>query len=247
MTRWVGTSWKMHHTLSSGTAYARELARAAAQGRWPGLQPFVLPPATALAAVAHELRGSGVRVGAQNAHWADEGAWTGELSVPQLADAGATVVELGHSERRAHFAETDRTVNRKVHAVLRHGLTPLVCVGEDAQDRAAGRATAVVSAQVAAALDGVADRSSVLLAYEPVWAIGVDGRPAAPEEVADVHAALAATYPEVLGVLYGGSVHPGNARDLLAVPGVDGLFIGRAAWQVSDYLAMLDLCVATDS
>src|SRR5690606_5309353 len=129
--------------------------------------------------------GGRVLVGAQDAHWEDEGAWTGEVSVPQVKDAGARLLEIGHSERRAHFAETDERVNLKVQAALRHGVLPLVCVGEDAAQRAAGSAVDVVSSQVRAALDGVSSSTRVLLAYEPVWAIGAGGTPATPDDIVD--------------------------------------------------------------
>jgi len=178
MTTWVGTSWKMNKTLAQARDYARTLA-ATDQRRWQGIQPFIIPPATALSTVSEVLGPrSPILLGAQNAHWEDAGAWTGEVSVPQVADAGAQIVEIGHSERREFFAETDETVNLKVAATLRHGLTPLVCVGEPADVFARGESVAHVLRQVRAALDGVRDTSGVLLAYEPVCSIGSGGRPA---------------------------------------------------------------------
>ncbi len=235
---WVGTSWKMTKTLAEATAWARTVAAADWSGL-PAVRPFVLPPATALTAVRDALVGSPVRLGAQNAHWADAGAWTGEVSVPQVEDAGAVLVEIGHSERRAWFGETDRTVNLKVHAALRHDLTALVCVGEPEEVRRAGRSVEHVLAQTRAALADVADRSRVLVAYEPVWAIGEQGRPARPDEVAGVVAALAAEVGAAgASLLYGGSVDTSNAADLLAVPGLDGLFVGRAAWAAEGFLAL---------
>lgn len=242
---WVGTSWKMTKSLGEARDFARALAGAATPGRWDGVQPFVVPPATAISTVAAVLAGTPVVVGAQNAHWADEGAWTGEISVPQVADAGARLVELGHSERREHFAETDATVNAKVRAVLRHGLRPLVCVGEPASVRAAGGAVPFVTAQVTAALAGVPRSEDVLVAYEPVWAIGDGGRPATPEDVAPVCAALRAELGDQVPLLYGGSVHRGNALELLEVAGVGGLFVGRGAWDVRDLIALLDLAAGS--
>lgn len=251
--RWVGTSWKMTKTRAEGVAWARAVADAAAErggeAAWPGVQPFVVPPATAITQVAEALRAPGtsrVLVGAQDAHWEDAGAWTGELSVPQVADAGAQLVELGHSERREHFAETDERVALKVAAVLRHGLLPLVCVGESAEQRDAGRSVEVVLAQARAALTP-AGAERVVVAYEPVWAIGERGREARPEEVAPVVAALA----ELTGgaesgrpVLYGGSVTVEGAPGVLQVPGVDGLFVGRTAWRPEGLVALLDLASA---
>lgn len=243
--RWVGTSWKMTKTLAEARGYARRLADTWGDGGpWPGVELFVVPPATAIAAVREELGPSPVLVGAQDAHWEDSGAWTGEVSVPQVADAGAVLVEIGHSERREHFAETDERVNAKVRATLRHGLRPLLCVGESAEVRDRGGAVEHVTRQVEAALNGVEDPTRVLVAYEPVWAIGASGRPARPEDVVGVVAAVHAAAPRVAGVLYGGSVDPGNASDLLAVPGVDGVFVGRAAWTVDGLLRIADLAAS---
>lgn len=246
--RWIGTSWKMNKTRAEAVHYARALSAGVADRSAPEVQPFVIPPATALAEVAAALGGDvrpdglPILVGAQNAHWEPGGAWTGELSVPQVADAGAVLVEIGHSERRRHFAETDHTVNLKVLATVRHGLVPLVCVGEDADTAAGGGATSYVLAQVEAALAGVDDVSGVVLAYEPVWAIGEHGREARPDDVREVFDALATTWGDRVGaILYGGSVNAGNAADLLAVPGVDGLFVGRAAWRVEGFLELFDL------
>ncbi|MBC3762689.1 triose-phosphate isomerase [Quadrisphaera sp. RL12-1S] len=251
--RWVGTSWKMTKTRAEGVAWARALVDAAAarggDAAWAGVQPFVVPPATAISQVVEALDDPGARrvlVGAQDAHWEDSGAWTGELSVPQLADAGAQLVELGHSERREHFAETDERVALKVAAVLRHGLLPLVCVGETAQQRDAGRSVDVVLAQARAALGPAGDQRCVL-AYEPVWAIGERGREAHPEEVAPVVEALAGLVRDTGGgparnpVLYGGSVTVEGAPGVLEVPGVDGLFVGRTAWRAEGFTALLDL------
>ena len=240
-TTWVGTGWKMNKTLAEAGAYAKVLA-ATDPGRWPGVQPFILPPATALASVSAVLGPrSHILMGAQNAHWEDDGAWTGEVSVPQVADAGARIVEIGHSERRTFFGETDETVNLKVKATLRHGLTPLVCVGEPGDVFAAGRSVPHVLHQVRAALDGVGQTRSVLLAYEPIWAIGAGGRAAEPSDIAAVFDALTAEWGDsLLGVLFGGSVTPGNALATLDVDGVDGLFIGRAAWDVGGFIGLLD-------
>jgi triosephosphate isomerase len=246
VTRWVGTSWKMTKTLAEARRYAEALGAAATPGRWPGVQPFVVPPATALSTVRDVLGAdSPIVVGAQNAHWEDAGAWTGEVSVPQVADAGATLVELGHSERRAHFGDTDEVVARKVRAALRHGLVPLLCVGEPLEVFEAGGSAAHVLAQAHAALDGVDDLGPVLVAYEPVWAIGEHGRPARPEDVAGAFAALAGDFGgRVGGLLYGGSVDRANAADLMSVDHVDGLFVGRAAWEVDGLLAILDTVAA---
>ena len=241
MSAWVGTSWKMNKTRAEGLAFARALAGAQAP---PGVRRFVIPPFTMIAEVAGALRGGDVVVGAQNAHWADAGAWTGEVSMPQVADAGATLVEIGHSERRAHFGETDHTVGLKAAAALRHGLVPLICVGEHAEDKDAGRADAVLSREVAAALAPVAGaEATILLAYEPVWAIGERGVPAEPSYADERHARIAEVARGIMGrdvpVLYGGSVNQGNCEALIRCAHVDGLFIGRSAWDVAGYLDIL--------
>lgn len=243
---WVGTSWKMNKTIGEAVAYARRLASIDVPA---GVRPFVLPAHTALAAVRAALPAdSTVLLGAQNAHWAAEGAATGEVSMRMVRDAGADLVEVGHSERRAEFGETDQSVARKVAAALDHGLTPLVCVGESAADRQAGNAVAFVRRQVQAALSRISPEqaSRVLIAYEPVWAIGSSGRAATPDDVAPVLAAIDATVgrrsergPGAL--LYGGSVDATNAAALLGVPHVDGLFVGRAAWQVEGLRELLTI------
>jgi triosephosphate isomerase len=243
MALWVGTSWKMHKTQHEAVSFAARLLEAVPTLQWPGVQPFVVPPATAISALRGALpEQTSVIVGAQNAHWEDAGAWTGELSVPQVIDAGAALVELGHSERRQHFNETDESVNRKVQAALRHGIRPLVCVGESASVRSSGHAVEHVLGQTDAALRGVQDVSSVLLAYEPVWAIGAAGREPQDGEVAEVTLALHAEFGDaVTAILYGGSVSAKNAARLLTVPGVAGLFVGRSAWAAEGFLRLLDI------
>ncbi|NAZ37852.1 triose-phosphate isomerase [Rubellimicrobium sp. CFH 75288] len=243
MTVWVGTSWKMNKTRAEARAFAEAL-RAAEPGGDGRIRRFVIPPFTALAEVCAVLEGSSVLVGAQNGHWEDAGAWTGEVSMPQIRDCGAGLVEIGHSERRTHFGETDDTVALKVAAALRHGLLPLVCVGESAEDRDGGRADAVLARQAEAALRPAAEAGGeILLAYEPVWAIGTGGIPAEPAYAEDRQARLAEVARAVLGrpvpVLYGGSVTAENCAALIACPHVDGLFVGRAAWAVEGYLEIL--------
>lgn len=274
--RWVGTSWKMNKTLAEAREYAAGLASAleensrlsSADTGDGGLQPFVIPPHTALAAVAEQLgeranRCGGVQLGAQNAHWEDGGAWTGEVSVPQAMDAGATLIEIGHSERREHFAETDETVRLKVRAALRHGAMPLLCVGEPASVRDAGESAEHILRQARAALEGLTEGqlARVLIAYEPIWAIGASGRPAQVQELEEPFAALREEFggrasggqgsgaagggqPGVAGLLYGGSVNLDNAAGLLAMRDVDGLFVGRTAWELDGFLALLELASA---
>ncbi|PHP66358.1 triose-phosphate isomerase [Zhengella mangrovi] len=248
---WIGTSWKMNKTLDQALAFAEALA-AADGARDPRIQRFVIPPFTAVREVKRVLAGTSVKVGAQNMHWADEGAWTGEISPVMLTDCGLDLVELGHSERREHFGETDETVGLKVAAAVRHGLIPLICIGETLAEREGGRAQEVLETQVRGALgklDGIRKQAPVLLAYEPVWAIGVNGIPATSDYADARQGEIIAVAQDVLGrrvpCLYGGSVNPGNCEELIACPHVDGLFIGRSAWTVEGYLDILAKCAAT--
>lgn len=245
MVYWVGTSWKMNKTLAEALAFAEILA-----GFIPGfddrIQPFIIPPFTAVREVRHTLSRTRIKVGAQNMHWADAGAWTGEISPVMLSDCGLDLVELGHSERREHFGETDRTVGLKTAAAVKHGLIPLICVGETLAERESGQADAVLAAQVRGALqflEGEAKGAKIVFAYEPVWAIGDKGIPAS-SDYADKQQALIKTIagdllPVTPPVLYGGSVNPGNAAELIGQPNIDGLFIGRSAWQAEGYIDIL--------
>jgi triosephosphate isomerase len=233
---WLGTSWKMN----KDSAQAREAARALRDApAWPDhIQPFVIPPFTSLEAVTGELRNTRILTGAQNVHWDDAGAWTGEISAPMIRSCGATLVEIGHSERRTHFAETDETVNRKVHATLRNGLTPLICIGETASQRDGGVAFETLAIQTKLALQGLSNEqaANVLIAYEPVWAIGAQGRAADPDIVRAAFQAIRGTLTQIhptlatIPLLYGGSVDGTNATAYAALPETNGLFIGRAAW-----------------
>jgi triosephosphate isomerase len=196
--------------------------------------------------VKRALAGTRVKVGAQNMHWADAGAWTGEVSPVQLAECGLDLIELGHSERREHFGETVETVGRKTEAAVRHGFVPLICVGETLEEREGGRADGVLTAQTQGALqflDEGQHAAPILFAYEPVWAIGEKGIPAssdyADQQQALIKRAAAAILPGEPPVLYGGSVNPGNAAELIARPHVDGLFIGRSAWAPEGYIDIL--------
>lgn len=242
---WIGTSWKMTKTISESLDY---IATVAAAPLPTGVTPFVLPAHTSLAAVRDALPpGSPILLGAQNAHWGPEGAGTGEVSMRMVADAGAALVEIGHSERREQHAENDQTVAHKARAALDAGLVPLICVGERAEVRDAGDAAEFVTSQVRVALSSLSPRevATVLIAYEPVWAIGEQGRPATPQEVAPVMAEIAEVAATLSGgsglkaLLYGGSVNEENAAALLREPHTDGLFVGRAAWTARGFLRLL--------
>ncbi|WP_137130020.1 triose-phosphate isomerase [Rhizobium sp. FY34] len=248
---WIGTSWKMNKTLAEAQAFAAGL-KAADAGRDPHIQRFVIPPFTTVREVKAMLADTSVKVGAQNMHWADDGAWTGEISAPMLKDCHLDIVELGHSERRAHFGETDETIGLKVEAAVRHGLIPLICIGETLAEREAGCTAKVLETQVRGALGklaGAEKQAEILLAYEPVWAIGVNGIPASSDYADARQAEIIAVAQDVLGrpvpCLYGGSVNAQNCQELIACPHVDGLFIGRSAWNVEGYLDILARCAAS--
>lgn len=247
---WLGTSWKMTKTLGEARAYADDLRSAVEAGSVPPeLRLFVLPAATSLATVRDRLDGSGVALGSQNAHPGPDGAVTGEVSMSMVRDAGASLVEIGHAERRTLLGETDDMVAGKVAAAVSARLTPLVCVGETAVERARGETSDVLARQVRAALSrlGRTRPTELLVAYEPHWAIGSEGRPATPAELSDGLAVVRRSLDEDLAgtpssVLYGGSVHAGNAADLVTGVPVDGLFVGRAAWTAPGLLDLAHRC-----
>jgi triosephosphate isomerase len=245
---WIGTSWKMNKTLAEARAFAEALA-AADGARDDRIQRFVVPPFTVARDVKAILSDTSVKVGAQNMHWAADGAWTGEISPPMLKDCGLDLVELGHSERREHFGETDETVSLKTEAAVRYGLAPLICIGETRAERESGRARAVLETQVRRALCRLNDQQKItpiLFAYEPVWAIGVNGVPATSEYADARQSEIAAVAEDLLGrrvpCLYGGSVNASNCEEMIACPHIDGLFIGRSAWRVDGYLDILAKC-----
>lgn len=247
---WIGTSWKMNKVLFEAQAFARTLA-AADEERDLRIQRFVIPSFTNVREVKQILDGTSVKVGVQNMHWADAGAWTGEVSPLMAKDCGVDIVELGHSERREHFGETDETVGLKSEAAVRHGLVPLICIGETLAEREAGRAQDVLETQVRGALGKLSEAqksATILLAYEPVWAIGDNGIPATSEYADTRQADIVDVARSVLGrnvpCLYGGSVNLKNCQELIQCPHIDGLFIGRSAWTVEGYLNILTRCAA---
>jgi len=249
-TFWIGTGWKMNKTVAETRRYVADL-----RARLPGevsadYALFIIPPFTALAAAREAIGAAPVLLGAQNMHWAEAGAYTGEISAPMLEEFGIDLVELGHSERREYFAETDATINLKVKAALRHGFRPLLCVGDSAEERAAGASAAAVVRQVRLAFAGLAkgEINRCLVAYEPIWAIGEGGVPARPEEARCVHVAIHVALKELgapsVPVLYGGSVNLDNAMALAGEPAIDGLFVGRAAWSAEGFASLISKVMA---
>lgn len=242
----VAGNWKMNKTVPEALALVRELKGMVASVQ--NVEVVVAPPFVALHAVAQELAGSNLRLAAQNCHWEASGAFTGEVSASMLKDVGCTYVILGHSERRQFFGETDETVNKRTRAVLKAGLTPIVCVGETLAEREANRTLEVVERQVAGALAGfsAAEVAGFVLAYEPVWAIGT-GRTATSEQAQEVHAAIRAQLGRLydgatagqVRIQYGGSVKPDNAAELMGKPDVDGALVGGASLKAGDFAAIV--------
>jgi L-erythrulose 1-phosphate isomerase len=246
---WIGTSWKMNKLRADAIAFADTL-RASPVAHSSAANAFVIPPFPYIAEVASKLADTRVRVGAQNMHWADQGAWTGEVSPLMLKDCGTTIVELGHSERRANFGETDETVALKTQAALEHGLTALVCIGDTKAEHDGGVTAQALERQVRGLLKYVAEAAlgNVVIAYEPVWSIGEGGVPAAPAFANEQHVKIAALVKSLTGgslpILYGGSVNPQNCVALATQSHIDGLFIGRSAWDAKSYIGIVEAVTA---
>jgi triosephosphate isomerase len=229
-------NWKMHGARAEAIALASALVKGV--GRVGGREVLIAPPFTALEPVAAAIAGSEIRLGAQNLHWEKKGAFTGEISGDMLREAGCTHVIIGHSERRQLFGETNETVNKRLHAAIAVGLTPIVCVGETLQEREADATVQVVTRQVVAGLAGVAsaDLARSVVAYEPVWAIGT-GKTATPAQAQEVHKTIRDRLTAIadpvtadsVRILYGGSVKPDNIDSLMAEADIDGALVGGAS------------------
>jgi triosephosphate isomerase (TIM) len=242
----IAGNWKMNTRFASAIALAQNIvARAEEVGN---VDLLVCPPSVYLTAVAGALRGSPVALGAQNMYHEADGAFTGEISAAMLKDVGCSYVILGHSERRHILGETDAEVNKKTLAALAAGLTPIVCVGELLSEREAGQTATVIKRQFEGSLAGVSadEIEKVVIAYEPVWAIGT-GKVATPEQAEEVHADLRRLLTErynersaaKVRILYGGSVKPSNAAELLAQPNIDGALVGGASLKADDFLGIV--------
>jgi len=243
----IAGNWKMNPTTAEAASALAEAVKVGV-GQAAEVRVALCPPAVFLHAVDRVLAGSPVGLGAQNMHWKPDGAYTGEHSGAMLHDAGCTHVILGHSERRHGMGETDAQVNAKLHTALGVGLIPIVCVGETREEREAGQTEDVVTGQLQGSLAGVSagQMSGVVLAYEPVWAIGT-GLTASPQQAQEVHAFVrgwlaenfdAATAARVV-VQYGGSVKADNAAELLARPDIDGALVGGASLKAADFLGII--------
>jgi triosephosphate isomerase len=241
----IAGNWKMFKTIGEATTLVHDLKPLVSGNS--GVEIVVAPVFTALSRVAEALAGSTIRLAAQNCYWEEEGAFTGEVAPKLLKDAGCSHVIIGHSERRQYFGETDSTVNRKVKASVSEGLTAIVCVGETLGERETGSTFKVIETQIKGGLAGVSAKAleQVIIAYEPVWAIGT-GRTATDGQAQEVHAFLRRLIMELYGqavaetirILYGGSVKPDNIKGLMAQADIDGALVGGASLRADTFAAI---------
>lgn len=243
----IAGNWKMYKTVAQTVRFFDEfkpLVRGASH-----CEIVICPTFPALAAAVETARGSNIQIGAQNLHWEDEGAFTGEVSGPMIRAAGCSHVIVGHSERRQFFGETDATVNKRLFAALKAGLTPIVCVGETLDQRDGGKTEAILIQQLEGGLATLtgADFCRIIIAYEPVWAIGT-GRVATPEIAGQAHAVIREKTAQQFGselaaglrILYGGSVKPDNVEGLMARPEIDGALVGGASLKPDSFAAIVN-------
>ncbi|HEV2500099.1 MAG TPA: triose-phosphate isomerase [Terriglobia bacterium] len=248
----LGSNWKMNKTVSEAVTYISELLDLLSRGPDLGsTRVFVIPPFTAIQAVK-ALAGGKIWVGAQNMHWAESGAYTGEISPPMLQELGVDLVELGHAERRQHFNETDTAVNLKVISALHYNLRPLICVGESQEDKEYVVEKETVGRQLRISLRDVPPGRSgnIIIAYEPFWAIGHDRMTADVDHIRMMSQHIRAVLEDLFGnaggsipVIYGGDVNGSNALRILIDGGVDGLFVGRAAWEAPAFASLIQACI----
>jgi triosephosphate isomerase len=242
----IAGNWKMNTRQADAAALARGVVEAV--GEKPPVDIALCPPTVYLSLVADAVAGTPVGLGAQNLYAAEDGAFTGEVNAGMLTDVGCRYVILGHSERRAIMGETDEQVNQKLHAAMAGNLIPIVCVGETLEDREGGRTEQVVETQIGGSLKGLDDvrAAGIVVAYEPVWAIGT-GRTASPEQAEAVHAFIRGLLAQLFSddvasqirIQYGGSVKPGNAKELVGQPNIDGALVGGASLKVDDFLGII--------
>jgi L-erythrulose 1-phosphate isomerase len=244
---WIGTNWKMTKTIAEGISYTKELKQIAYE-LTSNIELFIIPSYTALVDTKKELSGSRIKLGAQNMHWEDTGAYTGEISPKMLDEIGLDLVELGHSERRQYYNENDLDINKKVLAALQYGIKPLVCIGENIVQKNNFISREVLAAQLKVCLKGLSEEQAkqILVAYEPVWAIGEKGIPADPEYVGEIHSFLRQSLVEMfpgngreIPLLYGGSVNLDNFLKYMDQQDVNGLFVGRTAWNMETFTVLL--------
>ena len=242
----IAGNWKMHKSNSEAKELVENLLNNTKEIIKTGM--IVCPPYTALSLVSELASGSSLQVGAQNMYWEPQGAFTGEISTEMIKSTGASYVIIGHSERRQFFGETDETVNKKLKAALESGLNPIVCIGESLDERESGVTNDVVGNQVEKALSGIsaADMHKVILAYEPIWAIGT-GKTATPDQAQDVHKFIRSILSKLYNtevaektiIQYGGSVKPENAAELLSQQDIDGALVGGACLKADSFAGII--------
>jgi triosephosphate isomerase len=243
----IAGNWKMNMTATQARELASKLIPLVSSVKDRDI--VLAPPFTSLAAVAETIKGTNIGLAAQNLHWEDKGAFTGEISAEMLLDLSCRYVIIGHSERRQFFGETDDTVNKKVKQALKKGLLPILCVGETLTERDAGKLNEIISRQVTVGLKDISaeDMKKFVIAYEPVWAIGT-GKTATPEQANEVHALIrqkvkafsSADIAEGLRIQYGGSVTPENVSTLMAMPDIDGALVGGASLKPESFAALVN-------
>lgn len=246
---YLGTNTKMYKTIRQTEEFLTALRDLTSDIPREQLELFVIPSFTTLFHARQCVTPGQIHLGAQNMGWEDEGQFSGEISPLMLKEVGTEIVMIGHSERRHVLLETDDMENKKVLCALRHGFTPLLCIGETGEEKALGLSDEVLRTQIKVGLQGVTPQQAekVWIAYEPVWAIGVSGTPATKEYAEEKHGVIRACVQELFGeeigaripLLYGGSVNPQNAPGLIQMENIDGLFIGRSAWQADNFNAIL--------
>ena len=239
-------NWKMYKTIPEALALVEGLKKNVADVK--NREVLVCPPFCAIASVVAALKGTAIKVGAQNMHAETKGAFTGEISPSMLVDAGCSHVLIGHSERRQYFGETDELVNKKMKAAFAAGLVPVVCVGEILAEREAGKTLAVITVQIKNGISGLTaeQAKTLVIAYEPVWAIGT-GKTATPTQAEEVHASIRALYAGMYGndaaqavrILYGGAVKPDNVADLMKQPNIDGGRVGGASLEIDSFTKLV--------
>ena len=240
----IAGNWKMNKTPSEGVKLVEELKPLVANA---DCEVVVCVPATNIWAVGQAIKGSNIKLGAENVHWAESGAFTGEISADMLLELGVEYVIIGHSERRQYFGETDETVNKRTLTALKKGLTPIVCVGETLEEREGNKTEEVLRVQLTEGLKGIEDLTKIVIAYEPVWAIGT-GKTATSEQANETIGFIRKTLGELfcekcaaqVQIQYGGSMKPGNAKELMAMEEIDGGLIGGAALKAEDFAGIVN-------
>lgn len=242
----IAGNWKMFKTVKEAVEFAEQVK---GKAEVDGVESVICAPYTDLAVLVEALKNTSIQVGAQNLHWEDNGAFTGEISGEMLKDLGVAYVIIGHSERRAYFAETDETVNKKIKAAFKHGLTPIVCVGEKLEERESGRTKEVCKEQTEAAFAGLSEEQAaqVVIAYEPIWAIGT-GKSSTSEDANEVIGYIRGIIKgqfgdqtaEAIRIQYGGSVKPGNISEYMSMSDIDGALVGGASLEPASYIQLVE-------